>query len=356
MLIMSLSSSCPCPSTTGDTITDEKIVNNENDDDKLLLNFHDAVIYQRDLNLLLNKHGWLNDSIIHFYFEYLQQQSPSNDDYFMDPSVVSYFMHQCIENDDIQEFVHSAPFPRPTTRGTTGRIFIAVNDYMMPFSSSSSSSSSLHATAQGTHWSLLVLHIHFLLHCDGDNEKDMPVVLAHHFDSLGKTSTNHLVARKIVEKILAHVYQHPHVNITTTTSTTTVTTTNTTMDCYDAKVFVLDASSNRKIPQQVNGYDCGVHVLGAAEILSKTKTAKSSLVSSWSNRNSIIDHKSNTDNPTNATLSSSSSSSFYLAQLQGESNEQTVRQHIGSDPARFCADLRKKITSIIRLAARQQIS
>jgi Ulp1 family protease len=313
---MSLSSSSN--TATGVAVTAASVVRNEEDDDILLLNFHDAVIYKRDLNLLLNERGWLNDAIIHFYFEYLQQQSPAIGDYFMDPSVVSYFMHQCIENDDIQEFVQSAPFPSPSTIGTRGRIFIAVNDYMMP---SSSSWLSLSSTAQGTHWSLLVIDIQVLDHDD----EDMPILLAHHFDSHGPSDTNHLVARKIFEKIFTHVYQHPHGTLSTNKFSAVDS---------DANVFFLEASSGCKIPQQVNGHDCGVHVLGAAEILSSSSFSSSS----WSNKH-IINCSSNKN--TTSTLSS------YIAQLQGEDNEQAIRQHIGSDPAKFCTDLRKKIASII---------
>jgi hypothetical protein len=258
----------------------------------------------------------MNDAIIHFYFEYLQHQSPSDGDYFMDPSVVSYFMHHCVEMEDIEEFVHSAPFPRPSTGNTRGRIFIAVNDCMMPFSSRSSSSS----TAQGTHWSLLVLDIQILVHDD----KDIPVFLAHHFDSHGSTNTNQLVARKIVEKILAHVYQHRHERATSFTSTA--------VD-IDAKVFFVDASCS-KIPQQGNSYDCGVHVLGAAEVLSSTS------LSSWSNNNHNIISNRGHENTTSTLIS-------YLVQVQRDDNEQALREYIGSDPARFCADLRKKVASII---------
>jgi hypothetical protein len=167
----------------------------------------------------------------------------------------------------------------------------------------------------------LVLDILILVHDD----KDIPVFLAHHFDSHGCTNSNQLVARKIVEKILVHVYQHAHDNATSFASTA--------VD-IDANVFFVDASFS-KIPQQGNGYDCGVHVLGAAEVLSSTS------LSSWSNNNhNIIISNRGHENTTSTLIS-------YLVQVQRDDNEQALREHIGLNPARFCADLRKKVASII---------
>jgi sentrin-specific protease 8 len=206
---------------------------NQDDDDTLLLNYHDAVIYQRDLRLVVEDE-WLNDSIMHFYLEYLQQRelASSNDlnvlgiDYFMDPSVVSFFMQQCVDQKDIEEFVAAAPFPKEN-----GRIFIAVNDQMSP-SADWMNDETPSNSARGMHWSLLLITV---------RSSSAKVVEAYHFDSHG--DSNFAVASEIARKIGMHVYQTP-----------------------PSKPMVVHAC---KTPQQVNGYDCGIHVLAAAKILSQ---------------------------------------------------------------------------------------
>ena len=45
---------------------------------KLLINYHDAVIYSSDLALLDNPTAWLNDACIHFWLTHLQKQQPQH--------------------------------------------------------------------------------------------------------------------------------------------------------------------------------------------------------------------------------------------------------------------------------------
>jgi Ulp1 family protease len=75
-----------------------------------------------------------------------------------------------------------------------------------------------------------------------------------------------------VVKILAYAYHHPHEGATSIASSQ--------VDC-DASLFFMDSSIG-KIPKQGNRYGCGIHVLGASQIVSST------LFSSWSNNNRII--------------------------------------------------------------------
>ncbi|KAG7343259.1 Ulp1 protease family protein [Nitzschia inconspicua] len=197
------------------------------DDDVMLLNYNDAVIYTRDLRLVV-ENDWLNDSIMHFYLELLQQESSEGHDYFMDPSVVSFFMQHCNDHEDIEDFVTSAPFPKDH-----GRIFIAVNDKMSA-AADSGASWMQHAprgcaTAQGTHWSLLLMTIGTLPSADKIS------VGAYHFDSHGECNLK--VAVEIATKIAKYIYKS------------------------NARVI------SCKTPQQVNGYDCGIHVLTAARVL-----------------------------------------------------------------------------------------
>lgn len=42
--------------------------------DKLVLSYHNSCLYTSDINILKNDTEWLNDRIISFYFEYLQNE------------------------------------------------------------------------------------------------------------------------------------------------------------------------------------------------------------------------------------------------------------------------------------------
>lgn len=68
-------------------------------EDKLLLNYHDAVLYESDLSLLECPTAWLNDAIIHFHLTRLQHNMQPDSssssslgeqiDLFLDPCVQS---------------------------------------------------------------------------------------------------------------------------------------------------------------------------------------------------------------------------------------------------------------------------
>lgn len=96
----------------------------EHDDSEQVLNFRDALIYRGDLKLVQSRTAWLNDSLIHFYFNVLSSIHGDNDCVFMDPSVVSFFIHQCCDDEDLEDFKASTTFP------TTGLIFIPVSNVL----------------------------------------------------------------------------------------------------------------------------------------------------------------------------------------------------------------------------------
>lgn len=68
-----------------------------------LLDFHDAVIYQRDLNNF-DPHTWLNDACIGFCFRYMEKQLFPTMPYllFIDPSVVSLIKVQRMDEEDLE--------------------------------------------------------------------------------------------------------------------------------------------------------------------------------------------------------------------------------------------------------------
>jgi sentrin-specific protease 8 len=177
-------------------------------DDEMVVNYHDACLYGRDLKLLDSPTAWLNDSCIHYQFMRLQQDFPQH--LFIDPSVLSFLMHQCDEEDDLRDFRHShGNFAR------YNRIFLPINDDL--------ASDQWQIPGQGTHWSLILI-------CDASY---------FHFDSVKKNN----------DFAAAAVAQQWHKMIG---------------DSVEPKIVSCQA------PQQVNGYDCGLHVLATAEFLAAT--------------------------------------------------------------------------------------
>lgn len=178
----------------------------------LLLNHHDAVLYESDLALLESPTAWLNDACMNFGMTLLSQKYPSLA--FMDPAVVSFYMHQCIDEDEIQEFVQGNPQLQ-----TCSLIFIPINNGHAP-------SNTWHEQ-RGTHWSLLVIV----------RRADDAGIRYLHFDSV--TGSNARTVQAVAEKFsrILKPQSFPVVLVECTT------------------------------PQQRNGYDCGLHVLAAAEVL-----------------------------------------------------------------------------------------
>mmetsp|Transcript_37222 Transcript_37222/g.41934 ORF Transcript_37222/g.41934 Transcript_37222/m.41934 type:complete len:309 (-) Transcript_37222:3-929(-) len=292
------------------------------DDSDLIINYHDAVIYGSDLKLFNRRSEWLNDSCIHFYFAFLQQQQKYQRQQqqqkegelsflFMDPSVVSFWIHQCTDQDDIKEFVNNIDFPGKdgTSSNSGGVIFVPVNDNM------SNSSNSWQTPNSGSHWSLLLI----VVGCDknecnnndkddsdsedddkNDNDDDSEVTLRFwHFDSI-RNSGNIRAAQDIAERMRLHVYPGKKNKENSDT------------------MKVIQAET----PQQLNGYDCGVHVLGAAKIFASTIPK---MINNYSGNNKF-------DN-------------FFLDSL-----DDALRKVIGKCPLNFCSKLRNEISSeILRL-------
>jgi len=251
---------------------------------ELLINYHDAVIYGWELKLIERRTEWLNDSCIHFFFTHLQQHHKQNTTsvpfLFMEPSVVSFWMHQCVDQDEIDDFVKSTSFPGRGDRGD-GTIFIAVNDQMANDSSPFSNIS-----GGGNHWSLLVVQVE----ASKNRKTDKSACTAldfWHFDSVRNSGNRH-AAQDIAAKVSLHIYPEAS-----------------SKDVRQAET-----------PQQQNGYDCGVHLLGAAKILSK--------------------YLSMTGNDSDG----SDSRLFDL--------EECLRKEMGTSPQKFCSKLRHEISFEIR--------
>ncbi|KAF9799652.1 hypothetical protein SFRURICE_014626 [Spodoptera frugiperda] len=168
----------------------------------IVLSFHSILLHQSDIHLL-NGPYWLNDTIISFYFEYLEKKTFKNakELLFVSPEVT-----QCIKMVQEDEI---ATFLEPLEISKKQFVFFALNDNDTP------------DMAGGSHWSLLVY--------------SKPEACFYHLDS--SYVSNHKAAWELASHLIPYLSKG-NINFVT-------------KDCL----------------QQSNGYDCGVYVLCNAERL-----------------------------------------------------------------------------------------
>mmetsp|Transcript_5303 Transcript_5303/g.8123 ORF Transcript_5303/g.8123 Transcript_5303/m.8123 type:complete len:319 (-) Transcript_5303:65-1021(-) len=250
----------------------------------LIVNYHDACIYQSDLNLLQGNQ-WLNDACINFGMTHLSvrcneetnkkknnacddmdEQDTSDSQHqqhvkmeFLDPSVVSFFMHQISlgDEEDIDELRNlysiwglSAEKKKQAaaTEQTSGEnavaLFVPVND-----NNGSGFGVAASNCFDGNHWSFLLAVIST---ANGSQR-------FFHFDS--SAGYNHLTAIKVSNRIrdiviMGSIEHTSNVDIGADTDA-------------NADADVIECRS----PQQNNGYDCGLHALVTAEAISEYSKA-----------------------------------------------------------------------------------
>lgn len=257
--------------------------------DELIVNFKDVCIYGRDLRLFEEDGEWLNDTCIQYQFKRLEKylsktittkggRCRKNDDVLMmDPAVVSFFMHQCDDDDEINDFAAGYNDFRFPIR----RVFIPINDNMKP-------SSTWQSSGLGTHWSLLLMIIKnekirrkefevinsnsrsipyssfnrsYYIVPEDDNgkevdEEDVDVVTLqfYHYDSV--SGMNNIAARSVAWKWSLLLLMRLGSKESRERATKL------------AGGGVKEVSVNEcPVPSQKNGYDCGVHVLITVEAL-----------------------------------------------------------------------------------------
>ena len=314
----------------------EQFKNNNNknhiDDNELIINYYDAVIYGSDLNRFERRTEWLNDSCIHFFFALLAEQQQSlqlqSSFLFLEPSVASFWMHQCVDRDEIEEFVRNTKFPGRTGSNADaneeGLVFVAVNDSMS--TTAGDGDDSWKTPNSGNHWSLLVMEITNI------NTTTTPLSTSSclsfwHFDSI-RNSGNIRAAEDIARKMRLHVYPNAEMVMERTTTKAT-------------KTMLVRAAET---PQQRNGYDCGVHVLGSARILSNNYYHSCS-VASATTTTAAAAKKAKITTTTATTARRSSSLEDLEDCLQKEIGGEDAN---ASQPELFCAELRAEISSEIR--------
>jgi len=266
---------------------------------EFILNYNDACIYKSDLRLFESRKEWLNDACINYQMTRIAKtlteknetqiqnnskegkdditnistematvsnSNVNNDEsikiahvHFIDPSVVSFFMHQLSINDEddidemislcqgwgIQNDVKPIKDDERSIKLSATMLIVPIND------NHSASSISFQTPGGGSHWSLLVV-LSFNIDVpagtsETDNLRNLSLTFFHFDSSFGyNTST----ARSVAEKIHAMVFIQ-HSKLKKTNNLLKITECN--------------------VPQQQNGYDCGVHTLATVNVISKAQ-------------------------------------------------------------------------------------
>ena len=229
---------------------------------RIWLNYHDAVIYDSDVAILQSPNSWLNDSCIHYQMMRYQHDIHKEDSHrlvFIDPSVISFFMHQCVDEEELLEFYHgqgiggaAMPEGRNNELALQQAVFIPIND-----TNAAAGVMRGRSSAVGTHWSLLLVIL--LVERGEDEEKGLLQPIYLHFDPV-KSSCNHLAVVAVATKFhrllaLAEKSERGFDRITWSTK-----------DIDIGKMIV----RNCRTPQQRNAHDCGIYTLAVADILAST--------------------------------------------------------------------------------------
>jgi len=263
-LTSQFSSSIP-QTITNDQRTRHNIVAMDNytkPSNPLLINYHDALIYESDLSLLDNPSAWLNSDCIHFRLTRLSVmqkllknrdagREDSNSDLFLDPSVVSFLMHQCDEEDEdeMSDLRRAWELPQPTDVKNESaiqskpneiqkkRLFVPINDQY------ASSRKSFVNPGGGSHWSFLFWDISI---CQSSGtESNMVTSKFFHFDSSnGYNSRAAKTTSKKLQKVLLSFWGNA-------------------IGISSDDINLVEC----KTPQQTNGCDCGLFALGVAQAL-----------------------------------------------------------------------------------------
>uniref|UniRef100_A0A7S4NIS5 Ubiquitin-like protease family profile domain-containing protein n=1 Tax=Odontella aurita TaxID=265563 RepID=A0A7S4NIS5_9STRA len=214
-------------------------------DSNLLVNYHDACVYESDLRLLESPTAWLNDACILFRLNWISQirgrtrtsvADRSDNVLFLDPSVISFMMHQC-DDDDLADLAQGWKLHQRKV------VFVPVND------NHAASAHAFQIPGGGNHWSMMVV----LIGMKNNSSSDMNEVKVKylHFDS--SVGCNERAARLVARRIQRAINLGSHAG---------------------EEAVVIEC----RTPQQNNGYDCGIFALGAAEALSDVSLLEGDLM------------------------------------------------------------------------------
>lgn len=170
----------------------------------VVLSYKDCLLRVSDVDLLRGPH-WLNDIIIGFYFEYLEDNLSTSQR--QDSLLISPELTQILKFTSRREY---GIFLEPLDALSKSFIFFPLNNCKTPNS------------AGGSHWSLLVF--------------SKPEKMFFHFDS--SNGSNGFTAWQLANNLASYLLKKPKA------------------DCEDVDC-----------PSQQNSYDCGLYVLCFADIL-----------------------------------------------------------------------------------------
>lgn len=297
---------------------------------KLLVNYlGDAVIYSSDLGLLESPTAWLNSDVIHFWLLRLTNQpnlivggggGESDGDVdclLLDPAVISFIMHQLDETDeDYGDEVSNLMSTWNLEQQQRSRFFLPIND---EYGSSSLSYTPGQQQASGSHWSLLLVDIVMSTTSppvdttQQRNNMTMPEMKFYHCDS--HRGYNQFAAQAVANKVKRVFLKHYSTADDDSINTTNVAVT----EC--------------QVPQQSNGFDCGLYTLGFAEALLRL---------------------SNNDNPCGSSRSSSNNDNNKNDGLLKVSIEAAIASYMSDmmgGQINFASNLRKRIRDDIHKLA-----
>ncbi|KAF8397629.1 hypothetical protein HHK36_016549 [Tetracentron sinense] len=175
--------------------------------DEKILSYNDVVLRQSDVEILSGPY-FLNDRIIEFYFSYLASSCPSKDILLVPPSI-SFWVANCPDFESLKDFVG------PLILSDKKLVIFAINN-----------NDDVTQAEGGTHWSLLAY------------ERNANVFV--HHDSIAGSNKWH--AKRLYKAVAGF------------------------MDTSNSapNVKYVECTS---MPQQMNGYDCGLYVTATAKVI-----------------------------------------------------------------------------------------
>ena len=176
--------------------------------DKVVLSTKNCTVTKKDIETL-SPHTYLNDLIISFYYEIIQERYPSNDITFLDPAVSMSIILDSDNDNDLEDLKECIFLPLELNKKKF--IFAPIND-----------NTKLQYTCSGSHWTLNVV--------DVDNS------IIYYLDSTnGNVSNAHTFHRRL-ERLFGKKFEFVH---------------------------------GLETQYQTNGYDCGMFLLGFTELVMK---------------------------------------------------------------------------------------
>ena len=290
---------------------------------KLLVNhLGDAVIYSSDLGLLESPTAWLNSDVIHFWLLRLKHQpnlivgggggESDVDCLLLDPAVISFIMHQLDETDeDYGDEVSNLMSTWNLEQQQRSRFFLPIND---EYGSSSMRYTQGQQQASGSHWSLLLVDIVMSTAAppvdttQQRNNVTMPEMKFYHCDS--HRGYNQFAAQAVANKVKRVFLKHYSTGDDVSINTTNVNVT----EC--------------QVPQQSNGFDCGLYTLGFAEALLRLSNDNPCSSSSSSNND---DDNNNNKNDGLLKVRIETAIASYMSDMGGLNFASTLRKRIRDD-------------------------